>query len=119
MASPSQQPSSVRPGTSLLDAIRRGVLTVDGGMGTQIYERGVLFNVNYEELVVSRPELIQRIHEDYVRAGAQLVETNTFGANRIRLARHGLDGRVHELNVKAAELARRAAEGRAYVAGAV
>jgi methionine synthase I (cobalamin-dependent)/5,10-methylenetetrahydrofolate reductase len=114
--------ASSRPpqhGLPLLDAIRRGVLTVDGGMGTQIYERGVLFNVNYEELVVSRPELIARIHEDYVRAGAQLLETNTFGANRVRLARHGLEGRVHELNARAVELARRVAEGRAYVAGAI
>jgi homocysteine S-methyltransferase len=95
------------------------VLTVDGGMGTQLYERGVLFNVNYEELVVSRPELVQRIHEDYLRAGAQVLETNTFGANRVRLARHGIDERVRELNLAAAALARTAAGDRAYVAGAI
>jgi methionine synthase / methylenetetrahydrofolate reductase(NADPH) len=112
-------PSSSPPGRSFLEAIQRGVLTVDGGMGTQLYERGVLFNVNYEELVISRPEIVLRIHEDYLRAGAQLLETNTFGANRIRLARHGIDERVGELNVAAARLARKAAGERAYVAGAI
>lgn len=105
--------------TRFLDAVRRSVLVVDGGMGTQIYERGVLFNVNYEELVVSKPELVQRIHEDYVRAGAQVLETNTFGANRIRLARHGYGERVREFNVEAAKLARKAMGDRGFVAGAI
>jgi methionine synthase / methylenetetrahydrofolate reductase (NADH) len=108
-------PSSLR----FLDAIRRNVLVVDGGMGTQIYERGVLFNVNYEELVVTRPELVLRIHEDYVRAGAQIIETNTFGGNRIRLARHGLGERVRELNVAASRIARKAVADRGFVAGAI
>lgn len=112
-------PPSPRPGRSLRDALARGALTLDGGMGTQLYERGVLFNVNYEELVVSRPELVQRIHEDYVRAGAQVLETNTFGANRVRLARFGLEDRVEELNRAATGLALRAAGERAYVAGAM
>ncbi len=102
-----------------LDAVRRGVLVVDGGMGTQIYERGVLFNVNYEDLVVTRPELVLRIHEDYVRAGAQIIETNSFGANRIRLARHGFSDRVSELNLAAARLARQAVGDRGFVAGAI
>jgi homocysteine S-methyltransferase len=88
-------------------------------MGTQLYERGVLFNVNYEELVVSRSELVLRIHDEYLRAGAQVLETNTFGGNRIRLARFGLEDRVEELNRAAAGLALRAADGRAYVAGAM
>src|SRR6185312_15436603 len=105
MANPPFNPTSAiaRP---FLEAIQRGVLTVDGGMGTQLYERGVLFSVNYEELALSRPELVQRIHEDYVRAGAQIVETNTFGANRVRLARHGLEVKVRDINVAAARLAR-------------
>ncbi|MRG97356.1 bifunctional homocysteine S-methyltransferase/methylenetetrahydrofolate reductase [Polyangium spumosum] len=113
-------PPSIAPKpTRFLDAVRRGVLVVDGGMGTQIYERGVLFNVNYEELVVSRPELVQRIHEDYVRAGAQVLETNTFGANRVRLTRHGYGDRVREFNLAAAGLARKAMGDRGYVAGAI
>lgn len=102
-----------------MDAIHRGVLTLDGGMGTQLYERGVLFSVNYEELVVSRPELVLSIHEDYVRAGAQVLETNTFGGNRIRLARHGLEERVVEINTTATRLARQAAGERLFVAGAM
>ena len=116
---PTDNPPPGRPGRSLIEAIQRGALAVDGGMGTQLYERGVLFNVNYEELVLTRPELIQRIHEDYLRAGAQLIETNTFGGNRVRLAKHGLDDKVRVINVEAARLARRTAGERAYVAGAI
>lgn len=111
--------SSLQNPTRFMDAVHRGVLVVDGGMGTQIYERGVLFNVNYEELVVTKPELILRIHEDYVRAGAQVIETNTFGANRIRLARHGYADRVRELNLAATVLARKAIGDRGFVAGAM
>jgi methionine synthase I (cobalamin-dependent)/5,10-methylenetetrahydrofolate reductase len=111
--------SGPRSGRSFLEAIQSGVLTLDGGMGTQLYERGVLFSINYEELVVSRAELVYSIHDDYVRAGAQVIETNTFGSNRIRLARHGFEERVRELNVAAARLARKAAGDRAYVAGAI
>src|SRR4051794_25783085 len=116
---PTDNPPAARPGRSLLEAIERGALAVDGGMGTQLHERGVLFSVNYEELVLTRPELIQSIHEDYLRAGAQLLETNTFGGNRVRLGAHGLGERVRDINVAAAGLARAAAGERAYVAGAV
>ncbi|NUQ77952.1 MAG: bifunctional homocysteine S-methyltransferase/methylenetetrahydrofolate reductase [Polyangiaceae bacterium] len=111
--------SSPRTGRTFLEAVERAPVTLDGGMGTQIYERGVLFSINYEELCISRPELILSIHDDYIRAGAQVIETNTFGANRIRLSRHGLDDRVAELNLAAARLARQAAEGRAWVMGAI
>jgi homocysteine S-methyltransferase len=111
--------SGPRTGRSFLATLERAPVALDGGMGTQIYERGVLFSINYEELCVSRPELILSIHDDYIRAGAQVIETNTFGANRIRLARHGLDDRVNELNLTAARLAKQAAEGRAWVMGAV
>ena len=102
-----------------MEALRQGVLALDGGMGTQLYERGVLFNVNYEELVVTRPELVARIHDDYLRAGAQVIETNTFGANRVRLSRHGFEDRVREFNMAAASLARQAVGDRAFVAGAI
>jgi methionine synthase / methylenetetrahydrofolate reductase(NADPH) len=107
------------PGRPLLEALARGVVTVDGGMGTELYERGVPFDVNYEELALSRPELVLRIHEDYVRAGAELVESNTFGANRVRLSRHGLGDRVRDVNVAAVRLARAAAGDRAWVGGAI
>ena len=83
-------------------------LVVDGAMGTQLYERGVLFSACYEELSLSRPELVRRVHEDYVRAGAQIIETNSFGANAMRLDKYGLANKVHELNVAAAKIAREA-----------
>lgn len=116
---PPFDPPPGRPGRSLLDAIRGGAITVDGGMGTALLDLGIRFDVNYEALVLTRPELVQGIHEGYLRAGAQLLETNTFGGNRVRLARHGLDGEVRAVNVAAARLARAAAGERAHVAGAM
>jgi methionine synthase I (cobalamin-dependent)/5,10-methylenetetrahydrofolate reductase len=88
-------------------------------MGTQLYERGVLYSTCFEELNTSRPELVSKVHLDYVRAGAQVIETNTFGANALRLEKHGLQARVRELNVAGVRLARAAAAGRAYVLGAM
>ncbi len=113
---------SVRPEKPLLEAIRQGVLVVDGAMGTQLYERGVLYSVCFEELNVSRPEIVQRVHEDYLRAGAQVIETNTFGAHAMRLEKHGLAPRVREINLAAVALAKKAVAqqpSRAYVLGAV
>ena len=115
-------------GPGFLEAIgnvAHGPLVVDGAMGTQLYERGVLFTVNYEELNLSRGELVRKIHEEYVRAGANVIETNTFGGNPTRLARHGLEGRLKEINLAGVRLAREATIGAAtsaqpvYVAGAI
>ena len=103
----------------LLEAIRSGVLVVDGAMGTQLYERGVLYSACFEELNASRPELVRKVHEDYVRAGAQIIETNTFGANALRLEKYGLPSRVRELNLAGVRVAREAAAGQAYVVGAM
>jgi homocysteine S-methyltransferase len=118
MSQPAQKPER-----SFLDALRSGALVVDGAMGTQLYERGVLYSACFEDLNLSRPELVAKVHEDYVRAGAQVIETNTFGANAMRLEKHGLQGRVREINLAAVELAKQAAAtapfGRAYVLGAV
>src|SRR3954468_5536814 len=88
-------------GAAFVDALQRGVLVGDGGMGTQLYERGNLFSLNYEEFNLSRPEVIRKVHEDFVRAGADVIETNSFGANAIRLARHGLEGKVRDINLAA------------------
>jgi homocysteine S-methyltransferase len=106
-------------GQPFIEALRAGALVGDGGMGTQLYERGMLFSVNYEELNLSRPEVVRKIHEDYLQAGADVIETNTFGANAIRLARHGIEDRVREINLAAVRIAAEAAAGRAYVAGAI
>jgi methionine synthase I (cobalamin-dependent)/5,10-methylenetetrahydrofolate reductase len=111
--------SSVKPERPILEAIQSGPLVLDGAMGTQLYERGVLYSACFEELNVSRPELVTKVHEDYLRAGAQVIETNTFGANAMRLEKYGLHARVKEINEAAVAVARRAAQGRAYVIGAI
>ena len=103
----------------LLEALKSDVLVIDGAMGTQLYERGILYSACFEELNVSRPEVVARVHEDYVRAGATFIETNTFGANALRLEKHGLSHRVAELNAAGVKLARAAAGDKAYVAGAI
>jgi methionine synthase I (cobalamin-dependent) len=108
-----------QPERTFLESLAAEPMVVDGAMGTQLYERGILYSTCFEELNVSRPEVITRVHEDYMRAGAHLIETNTFGANAIRLEKHGFQGRVRELNLAAVKIAREAAAGRAYVAGAI
>src|SRR5262249_15402503 len=97
----------------------RGPLVVDGAMGSQLYERGILYNACLEELCISKPEIIRKVHDDYVRAGAQVLETNTFGANAMRLEKHGLAGKVKELNLAAIKVARDAAGAKAFVIGAI
>jgi homocysteine S-methyltransferase len=93
----------------------------DGAMGTMLYAKGVFINVCYDELNVRAPDLVRDVHRAYVKAGAEVLETNSFGANRVKLAAFGLADQVHELNRRAAELAREAADqGRdVLVAGAV
>ena len=98
----------------------------DGAMGTMLYERGVFIHRCYDELNLSQPDLIRTIHEEYLQAGAEIIETNTFGGNRFRLQRHGLQDKVHDINVAGAKIARQAADQirdkqatQAYVAGAV
>jgi methionine synthase I (cobalamin-dependent)/5,10-methylenetetrahydrofolate reductase len=91
----------------------------DGGMGTMLYSRGVFINRCYDELSLTSPDLVRGVHEEYVAAGAELLETNTFGANPVKLERHGLEGRVVEINARAAELAREAARDDVLVGGSV
>lgn len=98
----------------------------DGAMGTVLYARGVFINRCYDELNLSDPNLILSIHEDYLQAGAEIIETNTFGANRFRLTRHGLASKVTEINAAGVRLARQAVDhlkekqaGTAYVAGSI
>jgi homocysteine S-methyltransferase len=103
----------------LAEAIAAGPLLLDGAMGSLLYERGVLHTRSYDELNLSQPELIRGVHRDYAHAGAELIETNTFGANRIALARHGLAEQAAAINRAGVELARSAAGDRAYIGGAV
>ncbi|MDP3277549.1 MAG: bifunctional homocysteine S-methyltransferase/methylenetetrahydrofolate reductase [Deltaproteobacteria bacterium] len=107
---------------TFLEALRDAPLVADGAMGTQLYNAGVLFTTNYDELCLSRPDLIERIHSDYLKAGAQLIESNTFGANRFRLSKSGFGDKVLEINRKGIELAHSAIKKsahRAFVAGAI
>ena len=91
----------------------------DGAMGTMLYARGVFVNVCYDELNVRQPELVRQIHGEYVAAGAEILETNTFGANPLKLARYGLAGETEQLNEAAVRIALQAAAGRAAVVGAI
>jgi len=106
----------------LLDALDERVLVCDGAMGTMLYARGVFINKSFDALNITQPDLVAEVHQEYVRAGADIVETNTFGANRIKLGSFGLADTLHAINEQAARIARHAvsaAGGVAYVAGAI
>jgi len=95
------------------------VLVCDGAMGTMLYARGVFINRCFDSLNVMAPDTVMEVHQDYVRAGADVLETNTFGANRVKLRSFGLSDQVKEINSEAARLARKAARDQVYVAGAI
>jgi len=104
---------------TLMQRLLRGAMVLDGAMGTALYERGVLYSSSFDELCVSRPELVRSVHEAYVRAGAELLTTNSFGGNRHRLRVHGLEDRVGDINRAAVAIAREVAGDRLYVAASV
>lgn len=105
---------------SLTDRIGGGrVHVLDGAMGTMLYSRGVFVNVCYDELNLTNPDLVKGIHQEYLRAGAQIIETNTFGANPVKLSSYGLDDETEKLNRTATELAREAANDAADILGAI
>jgi len=95
------------------------VHVTDGAMGTMLYSKGLFLNVCYDELNLSQPDVIRDVHREYVRAGAEVIETNTFGANPVKLAQHGLAGETETINTAAARIARDAAGTRAAVVGAI
>ena len=106
----------------LLEQLQQRPLLCDGAMGTLLYARGVTYEQCFDELNITQPELIQSIHREYISAGAQIIETNTFGANRVKLDGYQLGDRVREINSRAVRLAREAREisGQpVFVAGAV
>ena len=108
---------------TFLERIQHEILTGDGAIGTMLYNKGVSLEANFEHLNLIRPEMVRDLHREYLDAGAQVIETNTFGANYTKLAAIGLDRRVREINQRGAELARQVAgesSGReVFVAGSV
>jgi homocysteine S-methyltransferase len=101
------------------DFLKENLVLLDGAMGSLIYEKGVFIDKCYDELNLSRPDLITSIHEDYVRAGARVIETNTYGANCFKLKSHNLLDQLEEINRTGVELARKAAGEDIYVAGSM
>src|SRR5438132_3769039 len=91
----------------------------DGAMGTMLYSKGIYINRSYDELNLVAADLVRDVHAEYIRAGAEIIETNTFGANVNKLQPYGFEANAREINIKAAQIARQAAGNRVYVAGAV
>jgi len=89
----------------LIQDLEKQILIADGAMGTLLYSYGI--DRCFEELNVSNPQEIERIHREYIEAGAKIIQTNTYGANRIKLARYGLENEVQEINAKAVEIAKK------------
>jgi len=115
---PNQAAGGPRP-QAFREALAAGGLVFDGAMGTALYEKGNLYTACFDEFNLSRPEDVRQVHRGFVDAGSHVLETNTFGANRFRLARHGFEGKVREINLAGVKLAREVAGKRAFVAGDV
>ena len=101
------------------DALKQRVILFDGAMGTEIYKRGVYINRSYDEVNLTAPDLVEGIHRAYVDAGADVITTNTFGANRLRLMPFGLEDQHDAINAEGVRLAKAAAENKAWVAGSI
>src|SRR6202451_2942834 len=94
----------------LLTRIKQSPVLCDGAMGTLLYAKGIFINRCYDELNLSQPDLIREIHREYLQAGAEIIETNTFGGNSVRLARYGLIDRLRDINLAGVSLAREASK---------
>lgn len=101
------------------DRIKKGPVLFDGGIGTQIYNKGIFINKCYEELNLTNQNLITQLHQEYKNAGADVITTNTYSANRLKLESHNLGDKVYQINKKGAELAKSVADNSIYVAGSI
>jgi methionine synthase I (cobalamin-dependent) len=101
------------------ERLQNEILLFDGGVGTYLYEKGVYINTCFDELNLTNPDLVGQIHTDYINAGADIIETNTFGANQFKLSPHGLESKVYEINLSGAQIAKKAARGKVLVAGSI
>jgi homocysteine S-methyltransferase len=95
------------------------VYVFDGAMGTRLYDKGVYINRSYDELNLTAPDLVREVHDEYIAAGSDIIETNTFGATRHNLQPYGLESKLRDINIAAARIAREAAGDSVYVAGAI
>ena len=98
---------------------KKNIIIFDGAMGTRLYEKGVFINRVYDELNLSQPALVKEVHKEYLDAGAMVLETNSFGANRFKLAPHGLADKLDAINFQAAKIAREVAGDNAWVCGSI
>lgn len=96
-----------------------GVYVFDGAVGTRLYDKGIYINRSYDELNLTSPDLVREVHDEYIKAGADIIETNSFGATRHNLQPYGLESKLRDINIAAARLARESAGDKAYVAGAI
>jgi len=99
--------------------VKKNIVLFDGGMGSLIYQRGVFLNKSYDELNLSNRDFILSIHKEYISTGADVIETNTFGANFYKLRKYNLQNKVEEINIKGAEIAVEAADSKVYVCGSI
>src|SRR6185503_8624433 len=111
--------ASLNRAAEFRELLGKRVLVADGAMGTSLYAKGVFINRCYDELNLSLPALVRDVHQEYVKAGAEILETNTFGANRKRLAAFGMAEKLVDINRAAVRLAREAAKDGPFVAGAI
>lgn len=102
-----------------IDKIKNGTLIFDGAMGTAIYSKGVFINASFEELNLTRPNLIREIHQEYINAGADVILTNTFCANRIKLSKYGLADKVRDINIAGVEIAKSVCNENTYVLASI
>ena len=119
MVAPNSMAASDIRAVPFVDALNRGGMVFDGAMGTALYERGLLYTQSFDHACLTQPELVRQVHEAHLRAGADVLSSNSFGANRHRLAVHGLAGEVERVNRAAVALAREVAGTSAYVGASV
>ena len=112
---------SAKSKSKFLNSLEKGILVLDGAMGSQLYQRGVHISRCFDELNLSQPDMILKIHNSYLNAGADILETNTFGANKVKLARHGLEAKLEDILRAGVKIAREAADSKpgTYVAGCI
>jgi homocysteine S-methyltransferase len=104
---------------SFRERLQNEIIVFDGGTGTYLYEKGIFINRSFDELNLINPDLVAEVHRDYINAGADAIETNTFGANIFKLKPHGLEDKVYEINKLGAQIAKSVAGDRIFVAGSV